>query len=132
MPDSLANDRPERMELQLPTDLKAIVLVGIFSLLFLYALYITGEILVPVIIAFLLKMVLQPATEMLVACHFPRFFAALLVVGVLLGGVSGLAVFLAEPAAGWISGVPQNLAKLERRLDGLSAIARNLKRPATM
>ncbi len=59
--------------------------------LFLYALYITGEILVPVIIAFLLKMVLQPATELLVTFHLPRFLAALLVVGVLLGGVSGLA-----------------------------------------
>src|SRR6187397_134558 len=113
MPDGPATDRPESMELTLPTDFKAIVLVGIFSLLSLYALYITGEILVPVIIALLLKMVLQPATEMLVACHLPRFFAALLVVGVLLGGVSGLAIFLSEPAAGWISGAPENLAKLE-------------------
>ena len=85
MPDGPATDRPEAMELTLPTDFKAIVLVGIFSLLFLYALYITGEILVPVIIGFLLKMVLQPATDMLVAFHFPRFLAALLVVGVLLG-----------------------------------------------
>jgi len=128
MSDSPANDRPELVELQLPTDLKAMVLVGIFTLLLLYALYITGEILVPVIVAFLLKMVLQPATEMLVAFHLPRFLAALLVVGVLLGGVSGLAVILAGRAAGWISGAPENLAKLERRLDGLSALARNLQK----
>ena len=127
MPDGPANDGPEPMELKLPTDFKAMVLVGIFSLLFLYALYITGEILVPVIIAFLLKMVLQPATEMLVTFHFPRFLAALLVVGVLLGGVSGLAVFLAGPAAGWISDAPKNLAKIERHLDGVSAFARDLK-----
>ena len=45
MSDSPANDRPELVELQLPTDLKAMVLVGIFTLLLLYALYITGEIL---------------------------------------------------------------------------------------
>src|SRR4051812_1098964 len=128
MPDNPASDRPERTEIRLPTDLKAIVLVGIFSLLLLYALYITAEILVPVIIAFLLKMVLQPATETLVAFHLPRFLAALLVVAVLLGSVSGLAVFLSGPAAGWISGAPQNLAKLERRLEGLSAMARNLQK----
>jgi predicted PurR-regulated permease PerM len=130
MPDGPADDRSELMELQLPTDLKAMLLLGIFSLLFLYALYLTGEILVPVIIAFLLKMVLQPATELLVAVHFPRVLAALLVVGVLLGGVSGLAVFLSGPAAGWIAGTPENIAKLERRLDGLSAFARDLKNPS--
>ena len=70
MTDRPANDKPERSEIRLPTDLKAMLLVGIFSLLFLYALYITSEILVPVIIGFLLKMVLQPATDMLVAFHF--------------------------------------------------------------
>jgi predicted PurR-regulated permease PerM len=114
--------------MRLPTDLKALVLVGIFTLLFLYMLYITGEILVPVIIAFLLKMVLQPATEMLVDVHLPRFVAALLVVAVLMGGVSGLAVLVSGPAAGWISGAPQNLARLEQRLEGLSAMARNLQK----
>ncbi len=49
-------------------------------------------------------------------------------VGILLGGVSGLAVLLSGPAAGWISGAPHNLAKLEKRLDGLSAVARNLQK----
>ena len=127
MPDGPANDRSEPMELKLPTDFKAMVLVGIFGLLFLYALYITGEILIPVIIAFLLKMVLQPATEILVTFHIPRFLAALLVVGVLLGGVGGLAVLLSGPAAGWISDAPKNLAKIERHLDGVSAFARDLK-----
>ena len=127
MPDGPANDRSEPIELKLPTDFKAMVLVGIFGLLFLYALYITGEILIPVIIAFLLKMVLQPATEILVTFHIPRFLAALLVVGVLLGGVAGLAVFLSGPAAGWISDAPKNLAKIERHLDGVSAFARDLK-----
>jgi predicted PurR-regulated permease PerM len=128
MADSSASDKPERPEIRLPTDLKAIVLVGIFSLLILYALYITGEILVPVIIAFLLKMVLQPATEMLVALRLPRFMAAILVVGIPLAAVSGLIIYLSGPAAGWISGAPQNLAKLERRLESFSAIARNLQK----
>lgn len=128
MPDSVANDSPERPALQLPTDAKAMLLAGIFSLLLVYALYVTGEILVPVIIGFLLKMLLQPAVEVLVDYHLPRFLAALLVVGVLLGGVSGLAMLLSGPAAGWISGAPQNLAKLEKRLDSLSAMARNLQK----
>jgi len=114
--------------MQLPTDVKAMLLAGIFALLLVYALYVTGEILVPVIIAFLLKLLLQPAVEVLADIHVPRFLAAILVVGILLGGVSGLAVLLSGPAAGWISGAPQNLAKLEKRLDGFTAIARNLQK----
>ena len=128
MSDSSAKDKSESTEIRLPTDLKAIVLVGIFSLLFLYALYITGEIIVPVIIAFLLKMVLQPATEILVDLRLPRVVAAILVVGIPLAAVSGLVIFLSGPASGWISGAPQNLAKLERRLESVSAIARNLQK----
>ncbi len=128
MPDTVENCGPERPALQLPTDLKAMLLAGIFGLLLVYALYVTGEILVPVIIAFLLKFLLQPTVETLVEWHLPRFVAALLVVGILLGGVTGLATLLSGPASGWISGAPQNLAKLEKRLDGISAIARNLQK----
>ena len=128
MPDSVADEGAERPAMQLPTDVKAMLLAGIFGLLLVYALYVTGEILVPVIMAFLLKMLLQPAVEMLVDIHFPRFLAVFLMVGVLLGGVSGLAFLLSGPAAGWISGAPQNLAKLEKRLDGFSAVARNLQK----
>ena len=96
----------ERKELPLPTDLKALVLVGILGLLSFHTLYLTGDIFVPVIIAFLLKMVLQPAMEMLVGLHLPRLLAALLVVAVLLAALSGLAVVLSGPAAAWLSKAP--------------------------
>ena len=127
MPDGPANESPEPVELSLPTDIKAMAVVGIFSLMFMYTLYITGEILVPVIIAFLLKMVLQPATELLVGFRFPRWLAGLVVVAVPLGAVSLLGFFLAEPAAGWISEAPKNFAKIERHLDGVSTFARDVK-----
>jgi predicted PurR-regulated permease PerM len=128
MADSVENDSAERPALQLPTDAKAMLLAGIFSLLLMYALYMTGEILVPILIAFLLKFLFQPVVETMVDYHLPRSLAALLVVGVLLGGVSGLAALLSAPAAGWVSGAPKNLAKLEKRLDGLSSVARDLQK----
>ena len=43
MLDGPADGTPEPLQLKLPTDFKALVLVGIFSLMFLYALYMTGE-----------------------------------------------------------------------------------------
>ncbi len=128
MPDSVENGGADRPALRLPTDAKVVLLAGIFGLLLVYALYVTGEILVPVIIAFLLKLLLQPAVEWLVNFHLPRFLAALLVVGLLLGVVATLGSLLSGPAAGWISGAPQNLARLEKRLEGLSAVARDLQK----
>ena len=53
------------------------LLAGIFCLLLFYGLYLTGEILIPILIAFLLKLVLQPAMETLVAFHLPRLATAL-------------------------------------------------------
>ncbi|HZV03869.1 MAG TPA: AI-2E family transporter [Gemmataceae bacterium] len=126
--DGSASESAERKVLPLPKDFKATVLVGIFCLIVLYALYLTGEIVVPVIIALLLKMVLQPATEILVDFHLPRFVAAFLVVSVLLGVVFALAFLLSGPAASWVSKAPASFAQLERRLDSLSAMARGFQK----
>jgi predicted PurR-regulated permease PerM len=117
----------ERRELPLPTDLKALLLLGIFCMMAFYALYLTGEIVVPIIIAFLIKMVLQPGMELLVDWHVPRFIAALLLLVALLGVVSGLAFALAAPAASWLSNAPQGVVRLEKRLKAVSEMTHNLR-----
>ena len=121
------SEAPERKELPLPNDLKALLLLGIFALMAFYALYLTGEIVVPIIIAFLLKLVLQPAMETLVDWHVPRFVAALLLLVVLLAVASGLAFALAAPAASWLSNAPQGVARLEKRLSAVSEMTHNLR-----
>jgi predicted PurR-regulated permease PerM len=125
---SPAGENVERKEIPLPTDAKAMLLAGIFSLLLFYGLYLTGEILIPILIAFLLKLVLQPAMETLVSFHVPRFLAALLLVAVLLAGFSGLCVLLASPAANWIAKAPHSLAKVETKLASVSAMAREFQK----
>lgn len=119
---------PERKDLPLPKDVKAMMLVGIFSLLLFYALYLTGEIVVPIIIAFLLKLVLQPAVETLVDWHVPRFLAALMMVVGLLALLCGLGFALSGPATSWLSKAPQSFAKLETRLSSIATISRDLTR----
>ena len=121
-------DAFERKELPLPGDLKALALIGILALLFVYTLYLTGDIVVPIIIAFLLKMILQPIVEMLAGLHLPRFLAAFLVVIVLLGSISGLVFLLSGPVAAWVSKAPESIVRLERRLSGIAQIAHNLQR----
>lgn len=122
-----AKDIPERKELPLPTDVKGMVLIGILALMTLNALYLAGEIFIPIIIAFLLKMVLEPVMELLVAWHLPRFLSAFLIVSVLLSGVTGLAVILSGPAASWISKAPESFTRLQTRLAGLTAMARDFQ-----
>jgi predicted PurR-regulated permease PerM len=121
-------ETPERKALPLPTDTKGLVLIGILTLISLYALYVTGEIFVPIIFAFLLRMVLEPIMELLVAWHLPRFLAALLIVLVLLGGFSGLAVILSGPLTSWVAKAPESLTKLQARLAGLNAMARDFQK----
>jgi predicted PurR-regulated permease PerM len=121
----------ERKELPLPTDLKALALVGILGLLSLHTLYLTGDIFVPVIIAFLLKMVLQPTVEMLVGLHLPRLLAALLVLAILLAALCGLAVLLSAPVAVWLAKAPESLARIETRLASVTQIAHDLQKAST-
>jgi len=104
------------------------MLAGIFAFLLFYALYLTGEIVVPIIMAFLLKMVLQPAMDTLVGWRLPRVLAALVIVGTLLAGLSGLGMLLSGPAADWVSKAPASFAKLETRLAGLSSMARDFQK----
>lgn len=121
-------DSAERKEILLPTDGKAMLLAGIFGLLLFYGLYLTGEIVIPILIAFLLKLVLQPTMETLVSFHLPRVLAALLIVVVLLAGVTGLGMMLAAPAANWFAKAPQSLAKVETKLASVSAMAREFQK----
>jgi predicted PurR-regulated permease PerM len=123
-----ATETSERKELPLPGDVKALALIGILGLLVVYTLYLTGDIVVPIIIAFLLKMVLQPAVEILVRLYLPRLLAAFLVVILLLGGISGLAFLLSGPVAAWVSKAPESIASLEKRLAGIAQIAHNLQK----
>jgi predicted PurR-regulated permease PerM len=122
------SEAPERKDLPLPTDLKALLLLGIFALMAFYALYLTGEIVVPIIIAFLLKLVLQPAMETLVEWYIPRFLAALVMVVLLIAVLCGLGFALSGPASNWASKAPESFTRLETRLAGLAAIAHDLQR----
>jgi predicted PurR-regulated permease PerM len=73
-------------------------------------------------------MVLQPTMEALVAFHLPRVLAALLIVAVLLGAISGLGFVLSGPATSWVAKAPDSFARLEKRLSGLSEMAHNFQK----
>jgi predicted PurR-regulated permease PerM len=106
----------ERQELPLPRDLKAMLLLGIFVLLFFYALYLLGEVVVPIIVAFMLSMTLHPVMEFFVRFHIPKFVAALLIVLVGMGFLFGIALVLSGPTSAWLAKAPESLTRLQTRL----------------
>ena len=71
-------EEPE--EMPLPSDPKVIFLGGLFALALLAAVYVAAEIVLPLVLAVVLKLLLQPAMRLLERWHVPRILAALLLI----------------------------------------------------
>ena len=103
-----------------PYDIKAVFLGGLFLLALLAACYVAAEIVLPIMLAFVLSLVLQPAMRMLERSHLPRGIAAMLMILVLFGTLGGLGAALSVPATSWAQKLPKGIPKLEERLSFLS------------
>jgi len=103
-------------EMPLPQNLQSLLLMGIFALLVLFALYFTGEVVLPIIFAIILYLVLQPAMRWTGKLRIPRVVAALVMICVFFGGVGALGFSLSGPAADWVSKAPESLRRIEHRL----------------
>jgi predicted PurR-regulated permease PerM len=108
-------DDPDDMPL--PTDPKTVLLGGLFGLACLAALYVTAEIVLPLILAIVLKLLLQPFVRLLERIHIPRAAGAVLSVLLVLLAFGGTISLLAGPAAAWAGKLPDAIPKLR---DGLS------------
>jgi predicted PurR-regulated permease PerM len=110
-PDTLqtdieAEERPEAIE---PTDIRTVFQAGQFLLMLLAACYVAGEIILPVILALVLNLVLQPVMRLLEKLHLPRTLAALAIIMVVFGSAVGLGAALSGPAASWAQKMPEGL-----------------------
>jgi hypothetical protein len=105
----------------LPSDLRTAFQGGLFFLAFLAALYTAREIVLPVVLAFVLALLLQPAVRMLDRLRVPRALSAFLLIVVLLGAVVGFGTALAGPAASWAAKLPEGIPRLQEHLSFLRA-----------
>jgi predicted PurR-regulated permease PerM len=101
-------------------DIKAVFQGGMFFLMLLAACYAPAEIILPIVLAFVLMLVLQPAMRLLERLYLPRGLAALLIILVLFGALAGLGTVLSGPAASWAQKLPEGIPKLQARLSFLS------------
>ncbi len=89
---------------------------GILLLLTLFALYFTGAIVIPVILAIGLYLTLKPVMRLAGKLRIPRAIVACLIIVMFFGGVGALGFALSTPAAEWVAKAPDSLRRLESRL----------------
>ena len=119
-------EEPE--EMPLPSDPKVIFLGGLFALALLAAVYVAAEIVLPLVLAVVLKLLLQPAMRLLERWHIPRLLAALLLILAVFGTIVGLGAAIAGPASTWAAKLPEGIPRLQERLSFLEAPINTLQR----
>jgi predicted PurR-regulated permease PerM len=113
--DELLADMP------LPGDPKTIFLGGLFALALLAAAYVASEIVLPMVFAFILKLLLQPLFRVLERLHVPKALAALLLILALFGTIVSLGAAVSGPARDWAAKLPEGIPRLEERMSFLQA-----------
>ena len=120
-------------DMPLPTDFRIVIELGLLILALLAAMYVAAEVILPIVLAFVLNLLLQPAMRVFERLHVPRPIAALLVLFVFFSAIFGLGTALSSPGSVWLEHLPQSVSKLEERLSFLRepiGVIRNFMRRA--
>lgn len=109
-----------RKDMPLPADPKAFFLGGLFVLALLACAYLAREVLLPIVLAFILKLLMQPVMRVLARLKVPRVLASLAVIVLLLAAIVCLGELLKTPAADWAKRLPQGIPRLQERVRSIS------------
>ena len=116
-PIGAATEAADETEMPLPSDARTFFLGGLFALGALAALYVASSIILPIVLALVLNLLLQPAVRLLGRLHVPRAVGALLTVFLVIGALAGLVAALSVPAANWAERLPEGIPRLEAHLE---------------
>jgi predicted PurR-regulated permease PerM len=92
---------------------------GLFMLALLAALYAGREIVLPIVLAIILNLLLQPALRMLERFYLPRMLGALILIALLFGTIVALATGMSGPASSWAAKLPEGVPRLQEHLSFL-------------
>ena len=106
----------DEAKMPLPSDPRTFFLGGIFALGVFAALYVASAIILPVVLALVLNLLLQPAVHLLERMHLPRAVGALLAIILVIGVLVGLVAALSVPATTWANRLPEGIPRLEAHL----------------
>nr|WP_246749954.1 AI-2E family transporter [Mesorhizobium caraganae] len=100
----------------LPSNPQTFFLGGLFTVSVVVIAYVASSIVLPVVLAFVLKLLLQPVVRLLERVHLPRALGALLPILLVVAVLVGLVAALSGPAATWAERLPQGIPRLETHL----------------
>ena len=115
-PNAVLTEAADEAEMPLPSNPQTFFLGGIFALGVFAALYEASSIILPVVLALVLNLLLQPAVRLLGHLHLPRALGALFTVLLAIGVLVGLIAALSVPAAIWAKRLPEGIPRLEAHL----------------
>lgn len=82
-----------------------------------YTLYLGKEVILPIVLAVVLKLLLGPAMRVLnERLHLPNALAAVLLILVVFGAIAAIGFAISVPASGWIQRAPESLPVLKEKL----------------
>jgi predicted PurR-regulated permease PerM len=122
--DNVAEPKPgpvaQVRSLDLPTNPVVVLLSLLVALAILCIAYLAAEIVLPIVLAFVLKLLFQPAMRLLEKLHFPRSLAALLLILLVFGAIVGIGAAISGPATEWAAKLPEGIPRLQERLKFLN------------
>jgi len=127
-PEARGQTEEERLEMPLPHDAQTIFQGILCSIAVLACHYIPQDILLPVVLALVLKLLLQPLVNLLERLHAPKAAGALVALAVLLSIFVGLGTLLSSPAARWASELPQTWPQLQQKFAFIKDPVENVQR----
>jgi len=115
-PNVLPTEAVDNIEMPLPSSPQTFFLGSLLALAVLAAVYVASSIILPVMIAFVLQLILQPAVRLLERFSLPRAIGALLAILLVIGALVGFVAALSVPAATWAEKLPEGIPRLETHL----------------
>jgi predicted PurR-regulated permease PerM len=107
---------PAHSDIQLPSEFRSVVLTAIFAIMLLCVLYLARAVIVPVLLALVLRLFLQLPLSFLMRHRVPRILAVMIVMVGFLGGIGLLGSTLGGPASDWIANAPTNFSHMKDRI----------------
>jgi predicted PurR-regulated permease PerM len=104
-----------------PPDLRTWAVTGLFVLAAVFALHAGRELFLPIVLAALFKVVLQPVVRFLGRAGLPPPLAAAVVMLLLLGALTSGVVLMLAPANEWLDRLPVALRRVEAAVDAIRA-----------
>lgn len=121
----------EGTDMPLPQDPAVVFLGGLFVLALLACVYLAKEVVLPIVLAFILKLLLQPTMRFFQRLHIPRVVASLTVIALLFTLIGGLGELLSTPATNWAKRLPEGLPRLQERVQVVTVPLNTLKHMMT-